>query len=124
MWLAAALAFLICEAVAAAAVPAPGFSYATNLISELGVPEWSPLSEVMNAGLFLQGLLFLAGAVLVTRVAETGRRRLFLVLVSLYALGALLVATFHGNSARLVTMTAVPSIGMERCSPWWAEMRR
>ena len=91
--------FFVCEAVTAAAVPAPGFSYATNLISELGVPEWSPLSALMNAGLLLQGLLFLGGAVLVTRVAQTGRRRLFLVLVSIYAVGAVLVASFHGNSA-------------------------
>jgi hypothetical membrane protein len=52
----------------------------------------------MNVGFSLHGLLFLAGAVLVTRVTETGRRRLFLVLVSLYAFGAVLVATFHGDS--------------------------
>ena len=98
LWLFAALAFLVCEAVAAAAVPAPGYNYATDFISELGVPGRSPLSAVMNVGFCLQGLLFLAGAVLVTRVTETGRRRLFLVLVSLHALGAVLVATFHGDS--------------------------
>ncbi len=99
LWLGAALVFLVCEAAAAIAVPAPGYSYAINLISELGVPERSPLSAVMTAGFWLQGLLFLAGAILVTRVAETGRRQLFLVLVSLYSLGAVLVASFHGDSA-------------------------
>jgi hypothetical membrane protein len=98
LWLFAALSFLVCEAAAAAAVPAPGYSYAADFISELGVPGRSPLSAAMNVGFCLQGLLFLAGAVLVTRVAETGRRRLFLVLVSLYAFGAVLVATFHGDS--------------------------
>ncbi|HEX2286605.1 MAG TPA: DUF998 domain-containing protein [Mycobacterium sp.] len=99
LWLFAALAFLVCEAAAAAAVPAPGYSYTINLISELGVPGRSPLSLVMNVGFLLQGLLFLAGAVLVTRVAETGRRQLFLVLVSIYVLGVVLVAIFHGDSA-------------------------
>jgi hypothetical membrane protein len=98
LWLFAALAFLVCEAVAAAAVSAPGYSYATDFISELGVPGRSPLSVVMNVGFCLQGLLFLAGAVLAVRVTETGRRRLFLGLVSVYAFGAVLVATFHGDS--------------------------
>jgi hypothetical membrane protein len=98
LWLGAALVFFVCEAVAAAAVPAPGYSYATDLISALGVPDRSPLSAVMNVGFCLQGLLFLAGALLVTRVTEAGRRRLFLVLVSLYAFGTVLVATFHGDS--------------------------
>ena len=98
LWLGAALVFFVCEAVAAAAVPAPGYSYATDLISALGVSHRSPLSAVMNVGFCLQGLLFLAGALLVTRVTEAGRRRLFLVLVSLYAFGTVLVATFHGDS--------------------------
>lgn len=78
-------------------MPDPGYSYATQLISELGVPGRSPLSVVMNVGFCLQGLLFLAGAVLVTRVAETGRRQLFLVLVSVHAFGAILLAAFHGD---------------------------
>jgi hypothetical membrane protein len=96
IWLAAALVFFICEAIAASV--SPDYSYATNYISELGVPGSSPLAVVMNLGFWLQGMLFLIGAVVATRESATGRRRLFIVLVAMTALGDVLVATFHGNS--------------------------
>jgi hypothetical membrane protein len=98
-WLAAALVFFICEAIAASV--APRYSYATNYISELGVPGSSRLAVLMNLGFWLQGILFLVGAVLATRDSTTGRRRLFIVLVATTALGDVLVATFPGNSAAI-----------------------
>jgi hypothetical protein len=52
----------------------------------------------MNLGFCLQGILFLGGAVLATRASATGRRRLFIVLVAMTALGDVLVATFHGDA--------------------------
>jgi hypothetical membrane protein len=97
VWLAAALVFFISEAIAAASVSAP-YSYAANYISELGVPGSTPLAWLMNLGFWLQGILFLAGAVLASRDSATGRRRLFVVLVAMTALGDVLVATFHGNA--------------------------
>jgi len=39
----------------------PRYSYATNYISELGVPGSSQLAVVMNLGFWLQGILFLSG---------------------------------------------------------------
>lgn len=97
IWLAAALVFLISEAIAAASV-SPAYSYATDYISELGVPGATPLAVVMNLGFWLQGILFLVGAVLATRASATGSRRLFIVLVATSALGDVLVATFHGDA--------------------------
>jgi hypothetical membrane protein len=104
IWLAAALVFFGCEAIAASV--SPGYSYATNYISELGVPGSSRLAVVMNLGFWLQGTLFLVGAVLAIRFSATGRPRLFVVLVSMYALGDVLVATFHGNAAAAGNYTA------------------
>lgn len=102
LWLAAALVFFVCEAIAAASVPPPhGYSYARDYISELGVPSWTPLAAVMNTGFWLQGTLFLAGAILAARTSATGPRRLFVVFVALSALGDALVATFHGNALAL-----------------------
>jgi len=95
--MAAALVFFISEATAAASV-SPPYSYTGHYISELGVPGSTPLAWVMNLGFWLQGILFLAGAVLASRGSATGRRRLFIVLVAMTALGDVLVATFHGNA--------------------------
>jgi Protein of unknown function (DUF998) len=100
IWLVGALAFFITEALAAAAVPPPYiYSYARDYISQLGVPGWTRLAAVMNAGFCAQGVLFLVGALLAARTSATGRRRLFVVLVALYALGDVLVAAFHGDPA-------------------------
>ncbi len=97
LWFAAAVVFFVCEAVAAASV-ASGYSYAANFISELGVPGSTPLAAVMNLGFWLQGLLFLAGAVRAIRETDVGWRRLFIVLVSVNLFGDILVATFHGDA--------------------------
>ena len=101
IWLAAPFVFFITEAAAAAAVPPPYiYSYAHDYISQLGVPGWTQLAAVMNAGFYVQGVLFLVGAILAARESATGRRRLFVVLVALYALGDVLVAAFHGDPAK------------------------
>ena len=109
LWLAAALVFFIAEGIAAAAVAPPyHYSYTRDFISQLGVPGWTGLAAVMNVGFVLQGALFLAGAVLAVRESTTGHRRSFIVLVTLNALGDLLVATNH--DAASVGATA-PSAG-------------
>jgi hypothetical membrane protein len=93
LWLTAALVFFISEAIAAASIAAPySYSYASDYISQLGNPGWTPRAVVMNVGLYVQGVLFLIGAVM-ARASATGRRRLFVVLAALYALGIILVAT-------------------------------
>ncbi|KZX19973.1 DUF998 domain-containing protein [Rathayibacter tanaceti] len=104
LWIVSALAYLLAEAVAASAFP--GYSYAQNYISDLGVPEVgvfegriidSPLHAVMNVGFLVQGALYLAAAVATVRAF--GRGRLFLALAVVYAVGIALVGLVHGSSA-------------------------
>jgi hypothetical membrane protein len=82
----------VCEAVVAAGFP--GYSYAKNYISDLGV------SSLMNVGAFMvHGLLFLLGAVVVTRGHPlTGLlSRGFVLAAAANALGNILVGTFHSG---------------------------
>lgn len=88
-WIVGPLAYLILEAVAAAAFPQ--YSYAHNFISELGVPSASPQAFLMNIAFCLQGTLFLVGAIFL------GGSRLFLSLVAANAVGNVLVAIFHSG---------------------------
>lgn len=91
-WLSAAVVYLGLEAVAAA-VFRPSYSYAHNMISDLGVPAWSADAWVMNAAFCVQGALFLVGAVL------AGGARPLVALVGANAAGNVLIALFHSGSA-------------------------
>ncbi len=97
LWISAAVVFLIFEAIAAAAIP--DYSYTAKYISVLGVPEWSPRATLMNWGFYLQGVLFLAGALLAVR-AVRGRVTgvVFLSLTAVNAAGNFLVGFVHGFS--------------------------
>jgi hypothetical membrane protein len=106
LWIASALIYLIAEALAAAAFP--GYSYATNYISDLGVPEVgdfqgraidSPLHPVMNVGFVGSGILFLLAATIAVRASTAGPRRIFLACAVTYAAGITLVGLFHGSQA-------------------------
>lgn len=96
-WLVAAVGYVALELVAASAVP--GYSYAEQYISALGVPAWSPRAYLMNAAFLGQGVLFVGGAVL---VAHAVRARwsgvLFVVLTVIAAAGDFLVGIVHGES--------------------------
>jgi hypothetical membrane protein len=96
LWISAALIFLAFEAIAAAAV-VPSYSYTHGYISDLGVPAWSPKAALMNSAFWVQGLAFLAGAVVITRAL--GRGRVFVLLAVANAVGNILVAIAHGGSA-------------------------
>jgi Protein of unknown function (DUF998) len=96
-WIAAALGYLILEAMAAAVVPS--YNYAHNSISALGVPAQSPLAAAMNAAFCMEGILFLIGSVLVIRGGGGRYSWLFLFLVVTNTVGNILVATVHGGSA-------------------------
>ena len=96
LWVSAALIFVLFEALAAAAVQ-PSYSYAHGYISDLGVPAWSPRAALMNTAFWVQGLGFLAGAVLLVRACGGGR--LFVALAVATAAGNILVAVAHGGSA-------------------------
>lgn len=74
--------YLVCEAVAASGFP--GYSYAHNYISDLGVPTAgvldgrelnSHLPAVMNAGFIGEGLLVLLASITLTSIALTSATR-------------------------------------------------
>src|ERR1700721_1646794 len=111
-WLSAGLAYLTLEAVAAAAFR-PRYSYARNLISDLGIPSNdSPLAWLMNTAFCLQGPLFLVGAILTVRAVAARKAGLFLTLAAAYAVGNLLIAAFHSGPAARAGGTAwVHAIG-------------
>lgn len=104
LWIASGLVYVIAEAIAASAFP--GYSYATNYISDLGVPDIgtyqgraidSPLHAVMNAGFVAHGILFLLAAVFAIRSAAAGPRRAFVALAAIHAIGICLVGTIPGS---------------------------
>lgn len=107
-WFLAVAVYLIAEAVAASAFP--DYSYATNYISDLGVPEVaavdgraidSPLHAVMNAGFIAHGVLFVLAALLATRAARVRHRRWFIALAVVHGVGIVLVGTFSGSQEAL-----------------------
>lgn len=110
VWLVAAVGYLALEAVTAAAF-GPDYSYARNLISDLGVPDISPRAPQMNAGFYLQGLGFLGGAILISRASAGGAARLFVGLAAANALGNLLVGTVHSGEGVLHVVGAALAIG-------------
>jgi len=103
-WIAAGVVYVTTEAVAAAAFP--GYSYATNYISDLGIPQVetfggraidSPLHAVMNTGFVLHGVFFVAAALLAAPVLGTAHRRTFLALAATHGVGIVLVGLVHGG---------------------------
>ncbi len=103
-WLMAGAAYLILEAVAAAAYR-PDYSYAHNYISDLGRPSrqsagatiGSGFASAMNAAFYLQGILFLVGAVLLVRARRKPNARAFLNLVAVNTLGNIVVGTVYSG---------------------------
>jgi hypothetical membrane protein len=111
-WTSAGLAYLTMEAVAAADFR-PHYSYARNLISDLGIPsDDSPLAWLMNAAFSVQGSLFLVGAILSVRAVAPRKAGLFLTFAAANAVGNLLIAAFHSGPAARAEGTAwVHAIG-------------
>ncbi|MFD4559744.1 DUF998 domain-containing protein [Streptomyces sp. NPDC058469] len=103
-----AVQWVASEAVAAAAWTSPPYSYATNYISDLGVPDCgtqyqgrticSPDHALMNTSFIVQGILFAIGVVLLAATLRTGpARRVVIALAGAHAVGFLLVGLFHGS---------------------------
>lgn len=89
-WSVGVVGYLILEAVAAAAYPTT-YSYALNYISDLG--RDGPRAPLMHAAFYLQGSMFLLGALLIVGVPVARDSRLFVALVSANAAGNILVGT-------------------------------
>ena len=118
--------WLVAEGVAAAAWDNPPYSYATNYISDLGVPDCgtqfqgrdicSPLHGVMNGSFIAQGVLFAVGVVLLSRLVTGRVRRIVVALAVLNGVGFVLVGLFHGSadgpSAGLVIHVAAAAVGI------------
>jgi len=108
LWLLAGIAYLVSEAIAAAAFP--GYSYAHNYISDLGVPYdciidgreiHSPMAAVMNIGGFILDGVLSAGATIAAMFAMGARLRAgtwFLVFAIVHSLGSILVGTVHSGA--------------------------
>lgn len=101
----ASLWYLFTEALSAAAFP--GYSYAHNYISDLGIPEIStfegrainsPLHNLMNAGFIGHGLFFLLGSICLA-VALAKMPRLLVPLALIQTFGIAMVGLIHGSAA-------------------------
>ncbi len=118
LWLMAALWYVALEAVAAAGFP--GYSYANNFISDLGVtgadmlgrPLQSHLQAAITAAFVGQGVLF-AGAALLLRAASPRALwgTIFLILACLHAAGFILVAVVPSTDIGLAVVQTFHSLG-------------
>ncbi len=105
-WLAAALLYLGSE-LAAASVFSPHYNYARNYISDLGVTVCgtiyegraicSPFHGLMNGDFIVQGLLFPAAAITVSRSIPTATRLAFIAVAVLDGVGNVLLGSFPEN---------------------------
>ena len=109
LWVVAAVGYLILEAAAAAGFK-PSYSYARNYISDLGLTAGdlapgrmidSPRADLMHVAFYLQGVLFLLGALAIVGVLDSRRARLFLGLVAANAVGNIVVGTLHSGSVHV-----------------------
>ena len=100
--------WIIAEAITASAWTNPRYDYATNYISDLGVPDCgtqfqgrtlcSPLNTLMNTSFAAEGILFAVGILLLARALRPGVRRVVTVLAIAHGAGMLLVGFFHGTA--------------------------
>ncbi len=109
LWAAAAVGYLILEAVAAASFE-PSYSYMRDYISDLGVDAGelhgrminSPRAYLMQIAFFVQGILFFTGALLIVGFPHSLRARTFLGLVAANAVGNIVVGTVHSGKVHVV----------------------
>jgi hypothetical membrane protein len=111
-WFAAGALYLATEAIAAAGFP--GYSYARDYVSELGIPYpelvggrevLSTRATVMNLGFILEGLCFAlaATAFATARRAFAPAGIAFLLLAAIHALGLVVIGLVHSGSRELAT---------------------
>lgn len=103
-----AVQWVVAEAITASAWTNPPYSYATNYISDLGVPDCgtefqgrelcSPLNPLMNISFALEGILFAIGIVLLAQTLRPGLRRIVTILAIAHGLGMVIVGFFHGSA--------------------------
>ncbi|MGW8330046.1 DUF998 domain-containing protein [Streptomyces sp. NPDC055897] len=102
-----AVQWVVSEGVTAAAWTDPPYSYASNYVSDLGVPDCgtrfqgrdicSPDHALMNASFMAEGILFAIGVVLLARLVTGRTRRVVVGLALAHGVGMVLVGLFHGS---------------------------
>ncbi|MCV7079243.1 hypothetical protein AWC27_10010 [Mycobacterium szulgai] len=97
VWVVAAVGYLVLEAVAAGY--RPGYSYWTDYVSDLGLA--APQAYFMHAAFYLQGTLFLLGALLIVGLPHRRRAQLFLGLVAANAVGNMVIAIVHSGKVHV-----------------------
>ncbi|MBE7191450.1 MAG: DUF998 domain-containing protein [Gordonia polyisoprenivorans] len=110
-WLLAGVAYVLCETVAAQRYP--GYSYARDYISALGVPADSSSATLMNAGAFVvHGVLFAVAGMLLTRSVRQSSRAwtVFAALTVTNGVGNVLVGLFHAGASPLHGLGALLAI--------------
>ena len=110
-FLIAGLQYLLAETISASAWSNPGYDYANNYISDLGVPgcgvEYSgrllcsPLAPLMNGAFIVDGVLFVIGAVLLGSLLARGWRVAFLAAAALHGVGNVVVGLFNETTGSL-----------------------
>jgi hypothetical membrane protein len=127
LWVVAAVGYLTLEAVTAAGYK-PSYSYTGNYISDLGLASGqavrgetieNPRAPLMHADFYLQGILFLLGAVLIVGFPERLRERLFLSLIAANAVGNVLVGTLHSGRLHMIG-AALAIVGGNAAILTWA----
>ena len=94
LWVVGVVGYLFLEAFTAADYR-PAYSYARNYISDLGVT--GPRMQLMHAAFFLQGSMFLLGALFIAGIPRRGSAYLFLALSAANAAGNVLVGIMHSG---------------------------
>ncbi|MFE3021850.1 DUF998 domain-containing protein [Streptomyces sp. NPDC059256] len=99
--------WVIAEAITASAWRSPLYNYATNYISDLGVPDCgtqfqgrelcSPRHTLMNTSFMVEGVLFAIGVVLLARLLSGHARRVVMSLAVAHGVGMAAVSLFHGS---------------------------
>jgi hypothetical membrane protein len=121
-----AVQWVVAEAVTAAAWTDPPYSYLTNYISDLGVPDCgaefqgrvlcSPLHSLMNTAFIVQGVLFAAGVLMLARLVSGRAHAIVVGLALAHGVGFVLVGSFHaaadGPSTGLVLHITGAGVGI------------
>lgn len=107
-WFLAGSLFLVTEAIAASGYP--GYSYARDYISDLGIPYpqriggelvLSSRAAAINLGFLAEALCFAAAALALARARPGPRALLFLLPGAAHAAGLVLIAIVHNGSREL-----------------------
>jgi hypothetical membrane protein len=113
--IAAAVIYLVGEAIAAAAWSNPSYRYSYNWVSDLGVPHCgdvitdrvvcSPHAAAMNTAFVLQGVLFIIAAMLLAPLLPKVAAWAYRALAVVHGVGISIVGLVHGSEQAIADGT-------------------